>query len=858
MNVLSKISIKNLKLNKKRTISTIFGIILSCSLICAVAEMFTSFRETLIQNAINETGYYHIKLEDITENDVKTLENNRYIKEMFSVYENGYAKLENGQNEDKPYLKLFSMDKKVFEDLKFDLIEGRFPTSENELIISRHIEDNGKVKYNIGDKIKINVGTRNAVDDVELHGSNPYQNDENLINTQLIEFTVVGIIKRPDYSFEEYSDPGYTVITTNINKGIKNLYITLKNPKAYKTVIPNILGSSNYNAIFRNKNSLNEELKYENFEINNELLRWEAFAFGDETVLMLYVVVSIVIFIIIFTSVFCIRNSIAIATTEKMKMYGMLASVGATAKQIKKNVIYEGFILGLIGIPLGVLSGIFAVYVLIKIVNVIAGSYLLSNVNGIVVKIKILPILISIFLSTITIYLSSISSAKKASKINPIELLRNADEIKIKSKKLKVPKIITKVFKTGGELAYKNLKRSKKKYRTTVISITVSIFVFITMNSFITNMFGFTSNHYKEYDYNVMLYCRGNTEDDVQKIINCSNIEEYFSLYQTKENLKIFDLSKINKINGLDYLSEDGYYDEETKRFIESEKGKRASMEIVALDDISFQKYAKKIGADYEEVKKDGILCDNIVSFENGKEYEIKRYKYEKNDIIEGILDEKEISFKVAYISKIKPYGIENSQYADGYLVLDLDEHKDLNLLPRYILVNSSNADQFIQDVKLLKINDLGYTNYEKIAKEEKAMILIVKIFLYGFITVITLIGVTNIFNTITSNMELRQKEFAMLKSVGMTKKEFNRMINLETIFYSSKSLIYGIFLGLIGTFILYKAFSIKIESTMYIPIIPIIISIFAVFILIFVIMKYSMSKIDKQNIIETIRNENI
>ena len=858
MNVLSKISIKNLKLNKKRTISTIFGIILSCSLICAVAEMFTSFRETLIQNAINETGYYHIKLEDITENDVKTLENNRYIKEMFSTYEKGYAKLENGQNEDKPYLKLFSMDKKVFEDLKFDLIEGRFPTSENELIISRHIEDNGKVKYNIGDKIKINVGTRKSVDDVELHGSNPYQNDENLINTQLIEFTVVGIIKRPDYSFEEYSDPGYTVITTNINKGIKNLYITLKNPKAYKTVIPNILGSSNYNAIFRNKNSLNEELKYENFEINNELLRWEAFAFGDETVLMLYVVVSIVIFIIIFTSVFCIRNSIAIATTEKMKMYGMLASVGATAKQIKKNVIYEGFILGLIGIPLGVLSGIFAVYVLIKIVNVIAGSYLLSNVNGIVVKIKILPILISIFLSTITIYLSSISSAKKASKINPIELLRNADEIKIKSKKLKVPKIITKVFKTGGELAYKNLKRSKKKYRTTVISITVSIFVFITMNSFITNMFGFTSNHYKEYDYNVMLYCRGNTEDDVQKIINCSNIEEYFSLYQTKENLKIFDLSKINKINGLDYLSEDGYYDEETKRFIESEKGKRASMEIVALDDISFQKYAKKIGADYEEVKKDGILCDNIVSFENGKEYEIKRYKYEKNDIIEGILDEKEISFKVAYISKIKPYGIENSQYADGYLVLDLDEHKDLNLLPRYILVNSSNADQFIQDVKLLKINDLGYTNYEKIAKEEKAMILIVKIFLYGFITVITLIGVTNIFNTITSNMELRQKEFAMLKSVGMTKKEFNRMINLETIFYSSKSLIYGIFLGLIGTFILYKAFSIKIESTMYIPIIPIIISIFAVFILIFVIMKYSMSKIDKQNIIETIRNENI
>ena len=135
---------------------------------------------------------------------------------------------------------------------------------------------------------------------------------------------------------------------------------------------------------------------------------------------------------------------------------------------------------------------------------------------------------------------------------------------------------------------------------------------------------------------------------------------------------------------------------------------------------------------------------------------------------------------------------------------------------------------------------------------------MIIKIFLYGFITVITLIGVTNIFNTITSNMELRQKEFAMLKSIGMTKKEFDRMINLETIFYSTKSLIYGIALGLIGTFVLYKAFSIKIEKGIYIPINPIIISIIAVFILVFAIMRYSMSKINKQNIIETIRNENI
>ena len=175
------------------------------------------------------------------------------------------------------------------------------------------------------------------------------------------------------------------------------------------------------------------------------------------------------------------------------------------------------------------------------------------------------------------------------------------------------------------------------------------------------------------------------------------------------------------------------------------------------------------------------------------------------------------------------------------------------------LLVQSDEPEKLVDEVKKLNIDLLMTTNFEEIAKEQNAMRLIFEIFLYGFITVISLIGVTNIFNTITSNMELRKREFASLKSIGMTKKEFNRMINLETIFYSVKSLIYGIALGLVGTFIFYKAFSIKDGlDKLYIPVKPIIISVLAVFILVFIIMRYSMSKINKQNTIETIRNENI
>ena len=573
---------------------------------------------------------------------------------------------------------------------------------------------------------------------------------------------------------------------------------------------------------------------------------------------MLYTVAIIVIGIIIFTSVFCIRNSFAIATTEKMKMYGMLASVGATKKQIKKNVIFESLCLGLIGIPIGIVSGIFAVFVLMKIVNSIAGEYLLENVDGIIVKVTFLPVLISVILSFVTIYLSSISSAKRASKASPIDLLKNSENIKMKSKKLKVPFIISKVFKTGGELAYKNLKRSTKKYRTTVISITISIFVFITMNVVVTNMFDLSNQYYKDLDYNVRLYLRGNKASDVDKIKKVNYIDECFVLYENEKNLKIFDLDKINEIEEIE-LSEDTVYDEEQKKSIPTGNGKCSNLKLIALDSNDFQKYVQKIGANPDKLKEKGILCDEYIYYENDKQIETRRYKYEVGDTITGKLEGKETNIKVGYISKEEPYGIEDSYYGGGYLVVNKDEFKNIEFLPAYMCIESNNPDGLINEIKSLNIDDIGYLNLEEQVREQRAMSLIVKIFLYGFITVISLIGVTNIFNTITSNMELRKREFASLKSIGMTKKEFNRMINLETIFYSVKSLIYGIALGLVGTFILYKAFSINDElDKIYIPIKPIIISILAVFILIFIIMRYSMSKINKQNTIETIRNENI
>ena len=852
MKILNKISIKNLKLNKKRTISTIIGIMLSVALICAVATLVTSFRETLIRNAINETGYYHLRLDNVSDENIKELRNNRDIKSIHIVNEIGYGNLENSKNQDKPYLKLNSMDESTFKNLSFNLISGRFPKNKNEIVISEHIIKNAKVDYKINDKIKIKIGDRKTLDGLNLYFSNSYNSEnEKLVNEKEHEFTIVGIIKRPDNSFESYEDPGYTVITTEENMGAKCVYISLKNPKDHKTSIAQILGVKDIENI-REKES---NLRYEHYFINRELLRWEAFYFSDSTVKMLFAVSGVVIFIIIFTSVFCIRNSFAISTTEKIKMYGILASVGATKKQINKSVVFEALLLGIIGIPLGILLGILAVFVLIPIINMIAGDYFLGNIDGIVFKVSAIPVVISCILGFVTIYLSAISSAKKASRISPIDSLKNSSDIKIKKNKLKVPKIISKIFKTGGVLAYKNLKRSKKKYRTTVISLAVSVFVFITMNSFVTNMFGVTSRYYKEYEYNMYISNSRKTitSDQLEKIKHMDNIEDISILYESISYIKIYDISKVNEFKEPDMASS---IDEEV---VDGEVKKTVNLQIVGLDDKDFNNYTKKIGLDYNKVKDTGILCDEYKYYDSSdnKEKMERRYNYKDQDIISGTIDGRKFSIKIGKVSSSKPLGLGNAYTPNGYIIVNKDVYKDINFEIDNITIKSDNPDELENNIK--QINDTVYVaNYDKIAKEDKSMALVIKIFLYGFIAVITLIGVTNIFNTITSSMELRQKEFAMLKSIGMTKKEFNRMVNLETLFYCTKALIYGIISGIIGTFAIYKAFSVKISSQMYIPIKPIIVSVIFVFIIVYIIMNYSIRKINKQNTIETIRKENV
>lgn len=839
MNILKKLTLESIKKNKKRSIGTIIGIILSVALICAVAGMFMSLHATLVENAISEGGYYHLKLGNITNETLENVKLNKDVKTIMTMEELGYSEFINTLDEDEfQLIRVYSINKEDFDDLKYTITEGRFPNNKNEIVLSEKVLKNSNHK--IGDEIELNIGKRITLDGYELDDSNPLHKDlETIENPKYHKYKIVGTVSRLNRNHILYG------FTTDESGDTKEAYLSLKNPRDYKTSISEILGAENYSEVSRRKLDLDYE-----YNVNSELLRWETMSFSESTTTMIVTVLSVVIGIIIITSVFCIRNSFAISITEKMKMYGMLASVGATKKQIKKSVVYEGMLLGLIGIPLGILSGIFADYVLIKIVNALIGDSLFYGVDGLVFVVSWVPIVASIILGFVTIYLSSITSAIRASKVSPIENLKNSKDVKMTSKKLKTPKWITSIFKTGGELAYKNLKRSKKKYRTTVVSLTVSIFVFIAMNTFINETFKQQAIYYVDYDYNMVINSGfgSNPEKIVKDIRSLDKIDQVYVLYHyDKYSVKVTDSSKINTYEDAGSAARD----ENGNVF--------ASPSLIAYDDEIFKNFADSIGVSYEDCKDKAILYDTFAynSQIDGKDKYVRRYKYKRGDVINAEAEDNSFNLTVGAVTDKNVYGYEHSYYDDGIIIVNEKYFNSLELELGSILIESEYPDKVEEDLKKLS-SELKVINYDKEAKSERAYVIVISIFLYGFITVISLIGVTNIFNTITANMELRSKEFAILKSVGMTKKEFNRMINLETLFYSTKALMYGIILGLIGSLLLHWAFGLKNETTLEIPYTAIVISIIFVFIIVSIIMKYSIHKINKQNTIETIRQENI
>ena len=859
MSILNKFTVKNLKLNRKRTIVTIIGIMLSTALICGVAGLVSSFKASIINWIKVQDGNYHVAFHDITAEKLKYVSENQKVKDYYLVGDVGWANLEDSTNDYKPYVHILEYDNKALKNLGVNLTEGRLPENSNEIVISEHIITNGRVVLKVGDEITLDVGKRVSSDGEELNENNPLLNGNTLIvyddetdleekktekveetehieNTTKKTYKIVGIMQR--LSREDFSSPGYIVIT-HMDKIPEKIDISVlyKNPKEYEEIAKDICKTFGIM-------SLNE------IDINTELLRFEG-VMSESMMTVLYTIAGVIIAIIVVSSVFVIRNSFSISVAEKNRQYGMLASIGATSKQIKRNVIFEGMIIGLIAIPLGVILGIVAIMILLQVVNYLLVD-MLNNLSFIY-SINPLAIVCTIVISLITIYLSCLIPAIRASKISPIESIRGNKDIKTKAKKLRTSRLTKKIFGIGGVIASKNLKRSKKKYRTTVISLVVSIFIFISLSSILNLGTKVTGLYYKDFKFN--MYVSYGTEEIYEELVKQDNVDNYAYYYQTSLDFE-----------GMKYASEFGK--DQLNAYGDN------MISLVAYNNEYFKNYIKELGLNPEDYKTVALLQDDEIRYNDDGSKTIDRlYKIKPNDKIEvGRVDKTyNITISKCTADDSKPMGQEVTYYHDGVIIVSEDFVKEVfgedvensSYMLSNLLINSKHPQELENTLNdLIKVNTkytgLEVTNYDTYIDQQRRMVLVVKIFLYGFISVITLIGVTNIFNTITTNMILRSKEFAMLKSIGMSKKEFNKMIRLESIMYGAKSLLIGIPLGILGSYGVYKAFAQGVDVGYMIPYPAIIISIVFVFIIVGITMKYSLDKINKQNIIETIRKDNI
>ena len=585
----------------------------------------------------------------------------------------------------------------------------------------------------------------------------------------------------------------------------------------------------------------------------------------------LTILATIVITIILFTSAFVIRNSFNISLTEKTRELGMLASIGATSKQLRKSIFFEGFILSCIAIPIGIIVGIVAIWIVLLIVNNLMTSGQTAIVDNFDLKLvlSIPAILIAILVSCFMILVSTIKPSIRAGKISPIDAIRENQDIKVKTKRFGKNKqkskffreyrIRKKLFGIEGVIASKNFKRSRKKYMTTIFSIAISIILFISMNSFVENVFNLSSLQYSEGRANITVH---SYKDD-----NAESLE-YFNKIENLDGIKESSIVKM----AVEY-SDEKYY---TTQTFSSSTGFSLSDEglivlIRAIGDKAYREYIKELGLNYEDVKDKAILYDTRIGYEYDENKDgTRRVEYNMLNLDEGdifpykILDDegknaKNGEIEIALRTKVLPLGGLFENDSNVVLIVSDEKMEEFDYSIQSMYINAENASKLQEEIiKIDNTNKSNIYNIEEEVKQEKNMVLIISIFLYGFITVISIIGITNIFNTITTNMALRNREFAILKSIGMQDKEFKKMINYESLIYGVKSLIIGIPIGLILSYLIYRTMG-EIYLTEYkFPIIPIIISIIFVMAIIFITMNYSVRKTKKQNIIETIRKENI
>ena len=873
MNIINALTLRHLKLNKKRTIVTIIGVILSVSMITAVPTFVTSILNMMQRSAIEDTGNWHVLYKDVPSQNINVVMNDKNTATAALSKDIGYAKLEGSKNEDKPYLFIKAYDEQGFKIFNLNLVHGRFPKNSNEIVISSHIAENGGVVYKVGDVLKMDVGERCMYEgekmlslgqDLDFAEQSEDNNGERFIAKSSKEYTVTGIISRP--GFEPYWAPGYTVISY-LDKNEFTPADTVNISVAWE----NVSKKANEQA---NELSKSIGVSSDNISYNQELLRYYGIM-DDNLLLTLYALAAVVIVLIIISSVALIYNSFAISISERSRHLGMLASVGATKKQKRSSVFFEGFVVGIIGIPIGILFGTLGMGITFILVQPLIES--LSNAK---VKLMLVTspgaILAAALLSMITIFISVYIPAKRASKISPVDAIRQSQDIKLTGRAVKTSKLTRLIFGFEAELGLKNLKRNSRRYKATIFSLVISIVLFLSVSSL------------SLLSQKSAQIVGGNVPYDVKVFVASSvTAQEKKDFYTAITKMEYADENVIEQTMNAVLEAEGSLIPDKIKAILKPNdkeqdvKTYETYFRIKSIDEVALNRYAKEIGMDIAHLKDTenpcGILINTVTVKVDNKYMRMNHFNIEAGERLKFIHQvnnqpsEYSTVLEIAALADKTPIGettLTNPEQAmfivseEVYASMQakLPEGSDNTNVDMFI--KSSNPTSLVESIKefqnqasIASVNIYDVAMADKKARQANTLI---NVFFYGFIALITAICVANIFNTISTSISLRKREFAMLKSIGMTPKGFNKMINYESLFYGIKALLYGLPISFGMMYMIYKVLSNSFEFAFAIPWGSVLVAVVVVFAIVSSTMLYASSKIKKENVIDILKNENI
>jgi putative ABC transport system permease protein len=866
MNIINKVTIRHLKENKRRSLVTIIGVIISVAMITAVATLGVSFLDLLIRQGINTNGEWHVRYKDVTADQVKAIEQDSETKKL-SLTSDAYAHLEGSNNDYKPYLYFKNYNKTGMEHFPIEVSDGRLPENENEIAISEAIESNAQVTYKIGDQLTVDLGERlHKTEGIKLTQTHSLERLDETINeelniTETKTFTVVGTIERPDW--EPTWSPGYTVIGYVDEKSLSE-----SDTIDALVVLPKVKGS-----LFEHSKSLADSLGIKTVQYNSDLLRYYGVTKNDDLRITLFSLAGIIMGVIIIGSVALIYNAFGISVSERARHLGMLSSVGATKKQKRNSVFFEGAVIGAISIPIGILAGLAGIGITFTFINKFLQGALNVSEN---LELVVTPssLLVACGVSILTIFISTYVPAIKASKISAIDAIRQTHDIKLSGKNVKTSKLVRKIFGMEAEIGLKNVKRNKKRYLATVFSLVISIVLFLTVSFFTDNLKKSLEMSQDDLQYDIRINSGSLSREELESYTKLDHVT----------NSSIIEAAQFEALISMDEIPAQLKEDIETNGYA-LEDGKLAYyIELHALDQESFNAYAKQVGVDgddftHQDIPTDiptGIVIDQITyeNYATGKFIESKSIETKvgnKIDLLtsgagdmENEQPEPELvsSVQIGALTDIVPMGIYPGSLGSLNIIVPESTFDQLGVSQKevftFVYLNSTDPMATQTAIEDRKETDISIYNVYQQRQQEEQMILLMSVFTYGFITLISLISVANIFNTISTSISLRKREFAMLRSVGMTPKGFNKMINYESIFYGVKALAYGLPISVLVMIAIHVSVGNTFEYGFQLPWMSIFFVIVMIFLIVGLAMLYSISKIKKENIIDSLKQENI